>query len=128
MRSSIGLISATAGIGGGLGLVLGGLLVDHATYHWIFWIGAAVAALAAVAAELLIPESPVRTPGRVDLRGAAILALGLALPLYAIAQANSWGWGSARTLGLIAAGLLVLAAWVAIERRTARAAGRHPHA
>jgi MFS family permease len=118
VRSSIGLISATAGIGGGLGLVVGGLLVDHATYHWIFWTGAAVAALAAVAAELLIPESPVRTPGRVDLRGAAILALGLALPLFAIAQANTWGWGGARTLGLIAAGLAVLAAWVAIERRT----------
>jgi MFS family permease len=118
VRSSIGLISATAGIGGGLGLVLGGLLVDHATYHWIFWIGAAVATLAALAAELLIPESPVRTPGKVDLRGAAILALGLTLPLYAIAQANSWGWGSLRTLGLILAGLAVLAVWVEVERRT----------
>jgi MFS family permease len=60
----------------------------------------------------------VRTPGKVDLRGAAILALGLTLPLYAIAQANSWGWGSLRTLGLILAGLAVLAVWVEVERRT----------
>jgi MFS family permease len=119
VRSSIGLISAIAGIGGGLGLVMGGLLVDHASYHWIFWIGGAGAALAAVAAQLLIPESPVRAPGRVDVRGALILAVGLALPLYAIAQANSWGWGSAKTLGLIAAGLVVLTFWIAIERRTA---------
>jgi EmrB/QacA subfamily drug resistance transporter len=118
VRSSIGLISATAGIGGGLGLVVGGLLVDHLSYHWIFWVGAAVAAVAAVAAQLLIPESPVRTPGRVDIRGALILGIGLALPLYAIAQANKWGWGSGRTLGLMAAGLAVLAAWVATERRT----------
>jgi EmrB/QacA subfamily drug resistance transporter len=118
VRSSIGLISATAGIGGGLGLVMGGLLVDHLSYHWIFWVGAAVAALAAVAAQLLVPESPVRTPGRVDIRGAVILGVGLALPLYAIAQANKWGWGSGKTLGMIAAGLVVLAAWVAIERRT----------
>jgi MFS family permease len=119
VRSSIGLISATAGVGGGLGLVMGGLLVDHASYHWIFWIGAVVAGLAAVAAELLIPESPVRTPGRVDVRGAAILGIGLALPLYAIAKANTWGWGSGKTLGLIAAGLVVLGVWVAVERRTA---------
>lgn len=118
VRTSIGLISATAGIGGGLGLVMGGLLVDHASYHWIFWVGAVVAALAALAAELLIPESPVRTPGRVDLRGAAILALGLVLPLYAVAEANAWGWGSFRTLGLIAAGVAVLVAWVVVERRT----------
>lgn len=118
VRSSIGLISATVGIGGGLGLVMGGLLVDHATYHWIFWIGAALASLAAIAAELLIPESPVRTPGRVDVRGAVILAVGLALPLYAIAQANKWGWTSPKELGLIAAGLVVLAAWVQIEKRT----------
>jgi MFS family permease len=118
VRSSIGLVSAVAGIGGGLGLVMGGLLVDHASYHWIFWIGAVVAALAAVAAELLIPESPVRTPGRVDLRGAAILGLGLVLPLYAIAQANTWGWGDVRTLAMIASGVVVLGIWVAVERRT----------
>jgi EmrB/QacA subfamily drug resistance transporter len=118
VRSSIGLISATAGIGGGLGLVMGGLLVDHLTYHWIFWIGGAGAALAALAAQMLIPESPVRTPGRVDIRGAVILGVGLAQPLYAIAEANKWGWGSAKTLGLIGAGLVVLLVWVAIERRT----------
>jgi MFS family permease len=119
VRSSIGLISAIAGIGGGLGLVMGGLLVDHLSYHWIFWVGGVVAALAAVGARVLIPESPVRTPGRVDIRGALILGVGLALPLYAIAEANKWGWGSDKTLGLIAAGLAILAVWVAIERRTA---------
>jgi EmrB/QacA subfamily drug resistance transporter len=118
VRSSIGLVSAIAGIGGGLGLVMGGLLVDNASYHWIFWVGAAGAVVAALAAQLLVPESPVRTPGKVDLRGAAILTVGLILPLYAIAKANTWGWGSARTLILIAAGLLVLAAWVRIERNT----------
>ena len=118
VRSSIGLISATAGIGGGLGLVEGGLLVDHASYHWIFWVGAAGALLAAIGAELLVPESPIRTPGKVDIRGAVVLAVGLALPLYGIAQANNWGWGSTKTLGLIVAGLVVLAGWVELERRT----------
>jgi EmrB/QacA subfamily drug resistance transporter len=118
VATSIGLISATFGIGGGVGLVVGGILVDQASYHWIFWLGAAMAALAAVLTQLLIPESPHRSPGRVDVRGAVVLAVGLVLPLLAIARANQWGWGSATTLGLIAAGVAVLAGWVALQLRT----------
>src|SRR5829696_7653888 len=118
VSSSIGLISATFGIGGGAGLIIGGTLVDGASYHWIFWLGAAMAAAAAVLTQLLIPESPNRAPGRIDFRGAAVLAVGLVLPLLAIARANEWGWGSPRTLGMIAAGVAILAAWVALERRT----------
>jgi MFS family permease len=64
----IGLMSAIAGIGGGLGLVLGGLLVDHASYHWIFWLGAVMGVVAAVATEFFVPESPIRTPARLDVR------------------------------------------------------------
>ena len=118
VSSSIGLISATFGIGGGAGLIIGGLLVDNVSYHWIFWLGAAMAVLAAVLTELLIPESPNRTPGRVDLVGAAVLGAGLVLPLLAIARANDWGWGSAQTLGLVAAGAVILAGWLRLQRRT----------
>jgi EmrB/QacA subfamily drug resistance transporter len=118
VAASIGLISAIFGIGGGAGLIGGGLIADHLSYHWIFWLGTISAALAAIATELWVPESPERTPGRVDLRGAALLGVGLVLPLIAISRANDWGWGSARTLVLIAAGLAVLAIWVAVERRT----------
>src|SRR5215210_5600208 len=118
VASSIGLISATFGIGGGAGLILGGLITDHASYHWIFWLGAISAALAAVFIELFVPESPVRTPGRVDVRGAIVLGLGLTAPLLAIARANDWGWSSARTLGLFAVGIAILAGWVALQRRT----------
>ena len=118
VSSSIGLISATFGIGGGAGLIIGGLLVDGASYHWIFWLGAAMAVVAAVLTQLLIPESPERQPGRIDFRGAAVLAVGLALPLLAIARANDWGWGSTRTLAMIGAGVVILAGWVLMERRT----------
>lgn len=118
VAGSIGLISAIFGIGGGAGLIGGGLIADHLSVHWIFWLAAISAALAALATQLWVPESPERKPGRVDLRGAALLALGLALPLIAISRANDWGWGSARTVVLIAAGLVVLAVWVAVERRT----------
>ena len=117
--ASIGLISAILGIGGGVGLVLGGVLADAFSYHVLFWLGAAMARDRDRAAELVIPESPVRSPGRVDVRGAVILGVGLVLPLYAIGEANAWGWGSARTLGLIGAGLVILALWVLVELRTA---------
>ena len=118
VSSSIGLISATFGIGGGAGLIIGGVLVDGASYHWIFWLGAAMAAVAAVLTQVLIPESPNRQPGRIDVRGALVLALGLTLPLLAIARANAWGWGSPRTLVMIGAGLVILAGWVQLQKRT----------
>lgn len=118
VRASIGLISAIAGIGGGLGLVLGGLLVDHASYHWIFWIGATGALLAAAGAHWLIPESPNRSPGKVDVRGAALLAVGLVAPLIAISQANRVGWTSPRTVALVLFGIVTLTVWVRVQRRT----------
>jgi EmrB/QacA subfamily drug resistance transporter len=114
----VGLLSAIAGIGGGFGLVLGGVLVDQVSYHAIFWLGAVMGLGAAAATQLLVPESPIRTPARLDVRGAVVLAVGLVLPLIAISQAHDVGWGSARTLGLIGAGLAVLAFWVWLERRT----------
>ena len=118
VATGIGLISATAGIGGGLGLIFGGLILDNASYHWIFWLGGATALVAALATQLLIPESPIRSPARVDVRGALVLGAGLTAPLVAISEANGWGWGSARTLGLIALGAAILAFWVQLERRT----------
>lgn len=115
---SIGLISATAGIGGGLGLILGGLILDASSYHWIFWLGAAMALIAAVATITLVPESPRRSPGRIDIRGAVVLAVGLAIPLYGISEAATRGWGDSRTLGMIGIGLVILAFWVWLQART----------
>ncbi|QEC46967.1 MFS transporter [Baekduia soli] len=118
VRWGIGMISATAGIGAGSGLLLGALLVDHATFHWVFWVTGAMALAGALTAWWLVPESPERRPGRVDVRGAVVLAAGLVLPLLAVTQAHAWGWASLRTLALIAAGLVILAVWVVVERAT----------
>ncbi len=120
VAGSIGLISAILGIGGGAGLILGGTLSDAFGYHVLFWIGTGMALIALAAAQLFVPESPVRTAGRVDIRGAVVLAVGLVLPLYAIANATQWGWGSGRTLGLLAGGAVILAAWVKLEQHTAQ--------
>jgi MFS family permease len=70
VATAIGLISATFGIGGGAGLVLSGVIVDHLSYEWIFWFALAVVALAIVATHLFVPESPVKSPAKVDWAGA----------------------------------------------------------
>jgi EmrB/QacA subfamily drug resistance transporter len=116
---AIGLMAAIAGIGGGFGLILGGVIVDYTSYHWIFWVGALMGAAGAVAAELFVPESPIRTPAKLDVRGALVLAVGLTLPLVAISQASDVGWSSPRTIAGLAAGAIVLASWVMLEKRTA---------
>jgi hypothetical protein len=77
-----------------------------------------MAVVAAVAAWLWIPESPERTPARVDLRGALILGVGITAPLLAISRTNTWGWTDTRTLGLAGFGAVVLWLWVRVERRT----------
>src|SRR6478609_5216118 len=115
--TGIALLGATAGIGGAIGLPLGGLLVDQASYHWIFWISAAMGAIATITTIRFVPESPLRTPGRVDIVGAVILAAGLSAVLIAVSRANDWGWTSDKTLGLVALGLPILTAFVFFERR-----------
>jgi EmrB/QacA subfamily drug resistance transporter len=116
--TGIALLGAIAAVGSAIGLPLGGILADGPGYHWIFWLAAAMGVLGALTTYRFVPESPVRTPGRVDLAGAAILGLGLTGLLIAISRVANWGWGSPRTLGLIAAGLLVLVLFGLFERRT----------
>jgi MFS family permease len=116
--TGIALLGAIAAIGSGIGLPLGGLLVDHASYHSIFWVAAAMGVIGTLTTYFLVPASPVRTPGRVDLAGAAILGTGLTALLIGISRAADWGWGSPLTLGLSAVGLGVLVLFGLFERRT----------
>src|SRR4051794_5136102 len=113
----IALISALLGIGGGLGIVLAGPIVDALSYHWLFWLPLGLVILVTVATVLFVPESPIKTPGRVHWLGAVLLSGWLVCLLVAISEGSSWGWGDARTVGLLAAGLLLLVAWMLLEER-----------
>ncbi len=117
VASASGLISATFGIGGGGGLVLAGVLVDHLTWEWIFWVGLAMTIVAIVATHLFVPESPIKVPARIDWAGAGLLAAALTALLLAVSEGNSWGWGSARTVGLLAASALITLVWTRFEVR-----------
>lgn len=115
---ALGLISAISGIGAGAGLLLGGVLMDHTSYHWIFWSGALLAGAATLGVRTL-PDSSNRAPGKVDYVGALVLAVGITAPLVALTETTQWGWGDARTLSLIGAGVLVLTVFCLYENRTA---------
>jgi EmrB/QacA subfamily drug resistance transporter len=118
VAGSIGLISSILGIGGGCGLVLGGLIVEHLSWHWLFWLPLFVTLLAAVATWRFIPESPVRTPGHVNWLAAALMSIGMVCVLVAISQTTSWGWGGTKTVALFAVGVAVCVAWIAVELRS----------
>jgi MFS family permease len=112
---SIGLMSAILGIGGGFGLVVGGLIDEHLNWHFLFWIPLPLMLVAAVGARLFIPPPRGRAPGRVNWAAAALLSAGMCCVLIAIAQTSVWGWGGPRTLGLLAAGLVICAMWIWVE-------------
>ena len=118
VAGSIGLMSAILGVGGGLGLVVGGLIDEHLSWHWLFWIPLPAMVAAAACAWRLIPESQVRSPGRVNWGAAALLTAGMCCVLIAIAQTTAWGWTSIRTLALLAAGLAVCGLWIVTELRS----------
>jgi EmrB/QacA subfamily drug resistance transporter len=110
---AIGTVSAMFGIGGGAGLVLAGLFVDHGSTSWIFWLSVVTTALAAFATWRWVPESPVRVEARIDWVGGALLSLTLVALLLPISEGNVWGWGSPRVLGLfvLSAAFACVFAW-----------------
>jgi EmrB/QacA subfamily drug resistance transporter len=115
VAGAIGVISALAGVGGGLGIVLAGPIVDHLSYHWLFWLPLVPLVPATLAIHRFVPESPVRTPGRINWAGAGLMAVGLGAVLIAVSETPVWGWLSAKTLVLLAVGLGVLVLWVRNE-------------
>ncbi len=119
VAGAVGTSAALLAVGGGVGLVLAGPLVDALSYHWLFWLPMVMTALAAVAAAVWVPESPERTPGRINVGSALLLSAWLVALLLAVSQGHSWGWTSGRVLGLFVAAAVLLPVWVLAETRSA---------
>jgi EmrB/QacA subfamily drug resistance transporter len=114
---AIGLVSSVFGVGGGFGIVLSGVIVDNLSWRWLFIFGSIGIALAVLLVIRFVPESPIKTPSRIDVPGAALLSGGLVAFLLALTEGENWGWTSGRILGLFAVAAVLLVAWVLVELR-----------
>jgi EmrB/QacA subfamily drug resistance transporter len=113
--AGVGMVSAVLGVGGGLGLVLSGVLIDLGSWRWLFIVGAVVVGLAVVGVWRFVPESPVKTPSKLDPLGALFLSALLISLLLALTEGPGWGWSSGRVIGLFAASTVLTFAWVRTE-------------
>ena len=117
---AIGVYGFVASAGGSIGLLLGGVLTDAISWHWIFFVNVPIGALTAFLALRLVDERPGLGLGAgADLPGALLLTSGLMLGVYTILQVSEQGWGSASTLGLGAVSLALQAAFVLRQARIA---------
>jgi EmrB/QacA subfamily drug resistance transporter len=116
---ALGVWSAIAAGGAAVGLLLGGVLTDLVSWPWIFFVNVPVGVLTIVLASRFVPESRAHNISRsFDLAGATTVTAGLVVIVFAIIKAQSWGWGAANTIALLASGAALLALFVAIERRS----------
>jgi len=114
---TVGLLSAIFGVGAGVGIVAAGPIVEHLSWHWLFWLPLVLVVIALLGAVFGMKESPVRTPGRLDMLGAAILSVSLVSLLLAISKGQAWGWGDLRTVGLLGLGVAALIVFIVVELR-----------
>jgi len=115
--SGLSVVASLAAVGFGIGIVAAGPIVEILSYHWLFWIPMVTTALAALGAATLVPESPVRTQGRIPLLPAALLSAWLLALLVGLSQGNHWGWDSGPVLTLFAGAVVLAAAWIVVETR-----------
>ena len=119
---AVGIWGAMGGVGGAAGVLLGGVLTDLLGWRWILFINVPIGLAAALLAQRLIAEG--RNPGagrNFDLAGAITATAGLSLLVLGIVRTDVTGWGSASTLAVMGAGVLLIGAFVAIEGRFAKA-------
>jgi EmrB/QacA subfamily drug resistance transporter len=114
---AIGTWSGFTAITTALGPVVGGWLIEHASWHWVFFINLPLAALVIVITLWHVPESLKPNAGRADWLGAATATLGLSALVYGFVESAAAGWNHPRIYGTLTLGVLILASFVLFERR-----------
>ena len=115
---AMGVYSFVAAAGGAIGLLAGGVLTEAINWHWIFFVNLPIGIATGVLTTRLVPDDAgVGLDRGADVPGAVLIVAALMLVVYAIVETSNYGWGSARTLGLGALGLALLAAFVARQAR-----------
>jgi EmrB/QacA subfamily drug resistance transporter len=115
--TAIGIWAGVSALALAIGPLVGGLLTERLSWHWIFFINVPVGAVAIAASFLLITESKDETHESLDLPGLAASAIGLFALTYGLIEANGYGWTSARIVGSFVVAAVSLFSFVVIERR-----------
>jgi EmrB/QacA subfamily drug resistance transporter len=116
---AFGVYGAIAGAGGAFGLLLGGLLTEALDWRWCLYVSILFAVPAAVAGVRLLHHVPAQARPRLDIPGTVIASAGLFALVFGMARAQSDGWGDPFTLAFLGGSVVLLAAFVALQRRVA---------
>jgi EmrB/QacA subfamily drug resistance transporter len=119
VTGAVGILAALTAVGGSLGIVLAGPIVNALNWRWLFWLPLIVTVIAAIGAVLFVPQSPIRSPGTISWLPAVLLSAWLVALLVPLSEASDWGWGSPAVVGLLVLCVLLAAAWVWSELRSA---------
>jgi EmrB/QacA subfamily drug resistance transporter len=117
VAGAVGILAALTAVGGSLGIVLAGPIVNALGWRWLFWLPGILTAIAAAGAVLFVPQSLVRSPGTISWLPAVLLSGWLVALLVPLSEASVWGWASPAVIGLFAAAVVLAAAWVWSELR-----------
>ena len=115
---ALGVWGAVAGSGGAVGVLLGGMLTKWAGWEWVLFVNVPIGLAAAALTPRLLPESRSGGARHFDVAGAVSITAGLSLLVYALVDATSAGWGSTRTVLLLAVAAALVGGFVVIERTT----------
>ncbi len=114
---AIGVWSAVSGVAVALGPLVGGAVIQLASWHWIFWINVPIGLVLAPLSVARLAES--RGPSRrLDMRGLALASSGLFGIVYGLVRSQSLGWTSTEVLTALIAGAALVVAFIAYELRT----------
>ncbi len=117
-----GIILGAAGLGNAIGPLVGGVLTDLASWRWIFFLNVPISIFAVAVTYFLVHvDEPENSDHQIDYAGVTALTVGLVSLLVALDQVDDWGWGDPKVIGLLAVAVVMLIAFVPIERR----AGKH---
>lgn len=116
---ALSLFASVSGVGASIGLILGGVLTSWLSWHWIFFVNVPIGIAVAVLAPRFVAEAPLQ-PGRLDIGGAIASTLGVTALVYGFIRAAEVNWTDPLTIASFVAAVILLGAFVAIERRVAQ--------
>jgi EmrB/QacA subfamily drug resistance transporter len=114
---AFGVFGAVSGAGGALGLLLGGVLTQTVSWRWCLYVNVVIAVVAIIGAVIWLRDGERPARGRLDLAGTATIVLGLVALVYGLGNAASAGWTNGWTIGSLAVGVVLVVAFVLVERR-----------